>query len=267
MVGALQAVASASRGIGMRRLIQLASVAALVAMQVLVPTTASAHQAANTANQTQSCSLNNGIKHVISIVFDNTHLTPDRAGVPSDLEQMPNLLNFLTDNGTLSDNNHTVLISHTAGGILTSLTGLYPDRHGLTVTNSYSYFKPDGSTAFPFPSAFKYWTDLVDDSTGTNDPLPNMVTTGGVNTPAPWVPYTRAGCDYGAVSTANVVLENTKTTPFGDVSKVFGNPSPQQAEADSNPALAQADFVGIAIHCARGGGICNTSTKSRPDLL
>jgi len=267
MVGALQAVASASRGIGMRRLIQLASVAALVAMQVLVPTTASAHQAANTANQTQSCSLNNGIKHVISIVFDNTHLTPDRAGVPSDLEQMPNLLNFLTDNGTVSDNNHTVLISHTAGGILTSLTGLYPDRHGLTVTNSYSYFKPDGSTAFPFPSAFKYWTDLVDDSTGTNDPLPNMVTTGGVNTPAPWVPYTRAGCDYGAVSTANVVLENTKTTPFGDVSKVFGNPSPQQAEADSNPALAQADFVGIAIHCAHGGGICNTSTKSRPDLL
>src|SRR2546421_6992945 len=227
MVGALQAVASASRGIGMRRLIQLASVAALVAMQVLVPTTASAHQAANTANQTQSCSLNNGIKHVISITFDNTHLPPDRAGVPSDLEQMPNLLNFLTDNGTVSDNNHTVLISHTAGGILTSLTGLYPDRHGLTVTNSYSYFKPDGSTAFPFPSAFKYWTDLVDDvtPTGANDPLPNMVTTGGVTTPAPWVPYTRAGCDYGGVSTANVVLENTKTPPAGEITKGFGTRS------------------------------------------
>src|SRR5256886_4242678 len=219
----------------MRRLIQLASVAALVAMQVLVPATASAHQAANTTNQTQSCSLNNGIKHVISIVFDNTHLTPDRAGVPSDLEQMPNLLNFLTDNGTLSDNNHTVLISHTAGGILTSLTGLYPDRHGLTVTNSYSYFKPDGSTAFPFPSAFKYWTDLVDDSTGTNDPLPNMVTTGGVNTPAPWVPYTRAGCDYGGGSTANLLLQKTKTTPARDMTQVFRTPSAHRNQAQTKP--------------------------------
>src|SRR5207253_10383430 len=100
-----------------RRLIRLASVAALLTLQVLVPSTATAHQAANTANQTQSCSLSNGIQHVISIVFDNTHLTRDRAGVPSDLEQMPNLLNFLTSNGTVSDNNHTVLISHTAGGI------------------------------------------------------------------------------------------------------------------------------------------------------
>src|SRR5438876_1402374 len=251
----------------MGRLMKLASVAALVAVQCLVPSTASAHPAANTNSQTRSCSLNNGIQHVISITFDNTHLTRDRGGVASDLEQMPNLLNFMTDHGPVSDNNHTILISHTAGGILTSLTGLYPDRQGLTVSNSYGYFKPDGTTAFS--SAFKYWTDKVDDvtATGANDPRPNMVTTGGLTTRAPWVPYTRAGCDYGAVSTANVVLENTKTTPFGDVTKVFGNPSPEQAEADANPGLAQTDFVGIAIHCAQGGGICNTSTKLRPDLL
>ncbi len=31
---------------------------------------------------------------------------------------MPHLLNFLTDNGTLFTNDHTILISHTAGGIL-----------------------------------------------------------------------------------------------------------------------------------------------------
>ena len=37
---------------------------------------------------------------------------------PSDLEQMPHLLNFLKDNGTLFTNDHTILISHTAGGIL-----------------------------------------------------------------------------------------------------------------------------------------------------
>src|SRR5256714_14364415 len=177
----------------MGRLMKLASVAALVAVQCLVPSTASAHPAANTNSQTRSCSLNNGIQHVISIVFDNTHLTRDRAGVPSDLEQMPNLLNFLTSNGTVSDNNHTILISHTAGGILTSLTGLYPDRQGLTVSNSYGYFKPNGTTAFS--SSFKYWTDLVDDATGANDSKPNMVTTGGLTTPAPRLPYTRAGRD------------------------------------------------------------------------
>ena len=249
----------------MRRLIRLAAVAALAAA-ALVPGQATAQAPATAAPA--NCSLNNGIKHVISIQFDNTHLTRDRANVPSDLEQMPNLLNFMTNNGTLSDNEHTILISHTAGGILTSLTGLYPDRHGITVSNSYGYFK-SGTNATAFSSAFKYWTDKVDDATptGVNDPLPNMVTTGGLNTPAPWVPYTRAGCDYGAVSTANVVLENTKTTPAGDMTKVFGAGSPEWNEANANSSLAQTDFVGIAIHCAAGGGICNTSSHARPDVL
>ena len=95
--------------------------------------------------------------------------------MPSDLEQMPHLLNFIEDKGTLLTNDHTILTSHTAGGILTYLTGMYPDRHGLSVTNSYRYFKADGTTASS--SAFKYWTDLVDD-TGIPpaDPLPNMET-------------------------------------------------------------------------------------------
>jgi hypothetical protein len=34
-------------------------------------------------------------KRVINIVFDNVHLRRDNPNVPSDLEQMPNLLNFL----------------------------------------------------------------------------------------------------------------------------------------------------------------------------
>src|SRR4029077_1921611 len=96
-------------------------------------------------------------------------------------------------------------------GILTSLTGLYPDRQGLTVTNGYGYFKPDGSTAFS--SAFKYWTDRVDDSASANDVLPNMVTTGGLNTPAPWVPYTRAGCDYGGGPPAHAPLPKPRLFP------------------------------------------------------
>jgi len=262
----------------MRRLIRLAAIAALVAAMLPGPAAA---QAPAAAPQSQDCSLGNGIKHVVSIVFDNTHLFRDRQSVASDLEQMPNLLNFLTDNGTLSDNEHTILISHTAGGILTNLTGLYPDRMGMNVTNSYFYFNNANNPAFS--TAFKYWTDLVDDSTGVQDPLPNMVTptaNGPKNAPAPWVPFTRAGCDYGAISTANVVLENTGTGPFGDMSTVFGTGSPEWNEAVASNAApsgtaararALTDFVGFAIHCGVNGGICNTNstnvTNSRVDRL
>ena len=97
---------------------------------------------------TAGCKLTNGIKHVVYLTFDNTHLTRDRANAASDLEQMPNLLNFLTDSGTVSSNEHTILISHTAGGILSGLTGLYPDRNGITVSTSYRYFTPSGGSSY-----------------------------------------------------------------------------------------------------------------------
>src|SRR4029078_2572444 len=118
--------------------------------------------------------------------FDNTHYRSDQDGVASDLQQMPHLLSFLQSNGTLFTHDHTILISHTAGGILSSLTGLYPDRMGQTVSNSYDYFKADKST--PFTPSFKYWPAPVDP---TLDTLPNMITDGQKNTPAPWVPFTR----------------------------------------------------------------------------
>src|SRR5690242_21290610 len=50
------------------------------------------------------------IKHVVEIQFDNTHLSRDAAGIPSDLEQMPHLLNFIRGNGALTGNDHTILI-------------------------------------------------------------------------------------------------------------------------------------------------------------
>ncbi|MFL5954160.1 MAG: hypothetical protein ACJ76I_08645 [Gaiellaceae bacterium] len=143
------------------------------------------------------------IKHVIYLQFDNTHYAKDRSNVASDLEQMPSLLNFLKGNGTLLTNDHTILISHTAGGIVSSLTGLYPDRNGQTVSNSYDYYQSNGVPAFA--SSFKYWNNTV---AGANDPLPNMVTDGGATTPAPWLTYTAAGCSVGGVSAANIELEN-----------------------------------------------------------
>jgi hypothetical protein len=221
---------------------------------------------------------NSKIKHVVFIDFDNTHYARDNQSVASDLEQMPHLLNFLKSNGTLFTNDHTVLISHTAAGIVSAQTGLYPDRHGLTVSNSYFYYSP--SKIPLFSTAFKYWTDLVDDATGTNDPLPNMVTDGQKNTPAPWVPFTRAGCDFGAISLANIELENTGTGPFGDMSEAFGTGSHEWNDAVASNAApsgtaarakALTDYVGIAIHCANGGGICaanaTNAANSRLDKL
>jgi len=213
-----------------------------------------------------SCHLNSArgdIEHVIYIQFDNTHLRRDNPNVPSDLEQMPHLLNFIKSNGTLLTNDHTILISHTAGGILSSLTGLYPDRHGQTVSNSY--VRTSSTGGFSFPSSFGYWTDPV---SAANTPTAfNMVAPDGRNLPAPWVPFTRAGCDVGAIATANIVLENTGTGPNGDITKVFGNPSAQYSEALASSAApagtaarakAQTDFVGFAVHCAQGSGVCAT---------
>ena len=59
------------------------------------------------------------IKHIVYIQFDNVHLRRDNPNVPSDLEQMPNLLHFLEQEGTLLTNHHTPLISHTSVDILT----------------------------------------------------------------------------------------------------------------------------------------------------
>src|SRR5947209_16198936 len=116
--------------------------------------------AASTAATCQLGTKAGAIKHVIYLQFDNTHYMRDNPSVASDLEQMPHLLDFLKSNGTLFTNDHTILISHTAGGILSSLTALYPDRNGQTVSNSYGYYANNGHTAFS--SSFKYWTDQVD---------------------------------------------------------------------------------------------------------
>jgi hypothetical protein len=245
-------------GRSMARLLPLALLAASAAG--FGSLTAAAPAAAASGCQLQSA--NSAVKHLVYLQFDNTHFNQDRPNVASDLQQMPHLLNFLTSNGTLFTNDHTVLISHTAGGILSSLTGLYPDRQGQTVSNSYDYYP--ASKIPNFTSSFKYWTDPV----AALDSLPNMITDGQKNTPAPWVPYTRAGCDFGGVATANIELESNSASPSGDIANVFGNPSTQLAEAGSNPHLAQTDFVGIAIHCAQAStSKCSGNLSARPDTL
>jgi hypothetical protein len=217
------------------------------------------------AAPSSSCQLNSAkgnIKHVIYIQFDNTHFRRDNPSVPSDLEQMPHLLNFIRGNGRLLANDHTVLISHTATGILTSLTGVYPDRMGQPVSNSFRYFKTDGTTRTGV--SFAYWTaPLFDPAGSTTDTTPEMINENGKIAPAPWVPYTRAGCDFGAVATANTILENTAI----DIPTVFGAGSPEAQEVATDPGQAFADFVGIGVHCAQSSSLCSSANHGRPDLL
>jgi hypothetical protein len=256
---------------------------------------APAHQA---AASTASCQLGNGVKHVVKLMFDNVHFFRDNPNVPSDLELMPNLLNFFTSNGTLLTNNHTPLIAHTADDILSTYTGLYGDRHGNGISNSYQAYNTDGlngtfNTTDPAAS-FTYWTSAIDDTSRTpnaaHDTHPNMVYSPvppataktpvppTTVTPAPWVPYTRAGCDWGAVATANVELENTAV----DLPTVFGPNSPEVAQLNADPDSFKdqenADYTGVAVHCAKGSAFCGGATavkygqttpssSAAPDLL
>jgi hypothetical protein len=206
------------------------------------------------------------IKHVVYITFDNLHLRRDNPNVPSDLEQMPNLLNFILDNGTISGNHYTALISHTATGILAALTGVYGDRMGMPVSTSYGYFRPDGSVGFT--SSFLYWTALGGDG------KPQMINESGKTAPAPWVPFTRAGCDVGAFGVPNIEMERLPddvTTFFGSGSKedqavrtALALPdTPENQPARQKPTT---DFLGIAIHCAKNSPLCSNH-NARPDLL
>lgn len=183
--------------------------------------------------------------------------------MPSDLEQMPHLLNFLENNGTVLTNHHTPLISHTANDILTSFTGVYPDRHGVPVANSFRYFNPNGTSNLGV--SFAYWTDPIYDPTAKTptDTTFNMLSADGKNAPAPWVSYTRAGCNFGGVATANMVLENVAT----DIPTVFGANSPQAQEVQSDRTQAFADFVGIGIHCAAGDALCGAANGGEQDAL
>jgi hypothetical protein len=250
----------------------------------------------------RGCQLQNGVKHVVILQFDNVHNEIDNASVPSDLEQIPALRNFLVNNGTLLTDDHTVLISHTSDGITSTETGLYPDREGVTVGNSYQYFDPsDDASANSnvggsgFTSAFKYWTDPVaapnpkfndpGDTTFNNDTTaPGTTGTanasdGTSNTPAPWVPYTSAGCDFAGIGSANMEFENDTS----DISNVFGSGSTEAAFGNwsfntafdqrftAGENLGAADFEGLAIHCSIGdsqpGKLCSAANGGGPDVL
>ena len=265
-----------------RRIAAIAGSAALLAGLGIAGATGPVRAAAATSpaigsaksGDLSSCRLGNGIKHVVQLTFDNVHFFRDNPNVPSDLQLMPNLLNFFENNGTFLSNDHTPLIAHTADDILTTYSGLYGDRQGMPISNSYQAYNADGTT--DPAGSFAYWTDPVYDTAKTPNPghdtNPNMVyspvppataaapVTPSTVTPAPWVPYTRAGCNVGEVATANAELENTAV----DIPKVFGAGSPEDqqltSDTDSFKDQENNDYVGIGVHCAKGSAFCAGAT-------
>ena len=238
------------------------------------------------------CHLANGITHVVQIGFDNVHFFRDNPNVPSDLEMLPNLLHFLEGNGTLLSNSHTPLIAHTGNDLMTTATGLYGDRQGIPIANSYQSWNPNGTT--DPATVFTYWNDAIDDTASTptagHDTNPNLVYSPtppatasrpvkpDTITPAPWVPYTEAGCNVGEIGTVDQELEN----PSPDLAEVFGSGSPEvkQLNADPDPYKDPevADYIGLGVHCAEGSAFCanaeavkygeTTATHTAvPDLL
>ncbi len=240
----------------MSRGVTYAAVAGVVMTLATGPQPSPAHAAAATTTAGPACLLHGAggpVSHLVWVQFDNVHLSRDNPNVPSDLEQMPHLLQFMERNGTLLTQQHTPLIAHTADDLVTSMTGLYGDRQGIPISNSYQYYQPDGTTATA--GSFAYWGDPVvsyatRSGLGT-DHAPTMVGPGGM-APAPWVPFTRAGCDVASVAMANTDLENV----LPDIPLAYGRHSTAAAEARTNPSLAATDFQGLAVHCARGSQVC-----------
>ena len=193
------------------------------------------------------------------------HFFRDNPNVPSDLEMMPQPAGLHRENGTLLSNNHTPLIAHTADDILTTLTGLYGDRQGMPISNDYQTYNP---TVPPTPQrSFAYWTDPVDDTaplarTPVTTPTrtwstrrlrrpPRIPRSARPTTPAPWVPFTRAGCDVGARGHGQQELENAAVGHRRRVRRELARGAAAPADPDSYKDAETADYVGIAVHCAQ----------------
>jgi hypothetical protein len=205
------------------------------------------------------------VKHVIEVVFDNVHFNRDNPDVLSDIEQMPALEHFIEDNGTLLSNNHTPLIAHTADDTITNYSGLYGDRSGVANANDYYDFTDNGASTSSEQSSFTYWTAPGVDSYPAMDYSASVPASDPTDAtpPAPWVPFTRAGCDVGAVATSNMELENL--TP--DIDTVFGAGSPEAQQLSSDKSEYQDqetnDYIGLAVHCASGDPLCGNAKAAK----
>ena len=236
-----------------------------IAAAAIVLAGATAPPAANATPTSSGCNLGSGIQHVIYLQFDNTHLArDDRANVPSDLEQMPHLLELLPGNGTMMANDHTVLISHTAGGILSSLTGVYPDRHGKPCRTATCAIR---TGTFSFPSSFGYWTDPS--SAADRPTVPNMITprrlqrAGSVGHVHPRRLRRRRHrlCEHRARKYRHWRERRRLQGVRHGFTAMRARRRGKRRGPATRRAIAQTDFVGFAVHCAQGSAPCASGHK------
>ena len=214
------------------------------------------------------CALGAGgkIRHVIYMMFDNIHYTRDNPNVPSDLQQMPNLRDFLTGNGTLITHEHTPLIAHTADDSVTLESGLYGADQGIPIANEYNYYQPDGTTHTA--GSFAYWTDpIVDYDTGLAGKPVGDHTTTMIGTTA------RIRRRHGPLHQGGLQLRHgrqrehrTGEHPPGRAARVRRELARSQRGGESEPAeQGRGGLHGPGRALRTRVGVC--SAGSRPDVL
>ena len=240
---------------------------AIVALAAIIVTSGTGSLSTTRATQAAApatpCQLGNGISHVVNIVFDNVHFSRDNPNVPSDLEQMPHLLDFLKPNGTVFSNSHTPLIAHTADDSLTMYTGLYGDRHGQPLSNSYKTFNPNGTTIRRRRSRTgprRSSTPTRSPAAGHGDAAPSMVVLGHGSAPAArrTASRPRRGCRSRALAARSATFRRriwcSRTRPSTSRRCLARLPPrrPDRRRTDSFKDPEVAEYVGEAIHCAQG---------------
>ena len=182
------------------------------------------------------------------------------------LEQMPNLLNFLEGNGAFITREHTPLKSHTADDIITSLTGVYGDQHGMPVANGFGWFNPPGSKYFdglcelvPVLDRYRQHQDRPELFYGYAD----------------WKERSRS---LGALDARGLQCweQSPRQIWSWKMSLVISPrcllPIPhgwrqRRPKLTATIIKRAADHEGIAIHCAKGSPVCSNTNGGEPDLL
>jgi hypothetical protein len=125
-------------------------------------------------------------------------------------------MQFLNE-GTLFNNDHTILDSHTQDGMLSDITGQYPSKTGVPDQSFYA----NGTY-----SGFLYWTSP------DHDGQPH------VTSAPPWTTFNQHGLSVGAIGTPDMELESTSEVK-------------QMNPIDSK----KSDYLGVSVHGTNGTSV------------
>ena len=149
-----------------------------------------------------------------------------------------------SSNGTILTNHHTPLISHTADDIITTLTGVYGEKHGQPVANSYGFFSADGSVEL---REFLRLLDGCRAQRHAADDRPGRQ--GAASAMGPLHPRRLRR---GWLLDGQYRVRERQWRHQQRLRPQLG----RGAEAKANFDMAVADFEGISIHCAQGSTLC-----------